>query len=67
MKMKIEYLTEGAYIRALTQALYRKYCDCVDIFGVTSEIVNILYEALNECIDYCDKYDIDYNLNYDND
>ena len=66
MKMKIEHATEDVYIRTLMQALYREHCDCTDFFGATSEIVHILNQALCECMDYCDKYNIDYNLNYDN-
>ena len=66
MKMKIEYTKEAAYIRALTQALYREYCNRVGDFGAASEIVNILYEMLIKCMECCDKYNVDYNLNYDN-
>ena len=40
--------------------------DCVDIFGDASEVASILYKALMDCMKYCDKYDIDYSLNYDN-
>ena len=67
MKMKNEYETENAYVYALTQALYREYCDCIGRFGVTSETANMLYEMLLECIRYCDKHNVDYNLNYDYD
>lgn len=67
MMMKIKYETENAYIHALTQELYREYCDCVGRFGVASEVTDMLYEMLLECIRYCDKYNVDYNLNYDND
>lgn len=50
----------------LLHMLYRNYCDCVDIFGDASEVAVILYKALMDCMKYCDKYDIDYSLNYDN-
>lgn len=53
-------------MQSLTHTLYRKYCDCVDIFGDASEVAAILYKALMDCMKYCDKYDIDYSLNYDN-
>ena len=67
MTMKIDNENESTYMQSLTHTLYRKYCDCVDIFGDSSEVAVILYKALLDCMKYCDKYDIDYHLNYDND
>lgn len=66
MTMKINSANEPTYMQALIHALYRNYCDCVDIFGDASEVATILYKALKDCMKYCDKYDIDYSLNYDN-
>lgn len=66
MTMKIENGNESTYMQSLTHILYRKYCDCVDIFGDASEVAVILYKALLDCMKYCDKYNIDYSLNYDN-
>ena len=65
--MKIENGNESTYMQSLTHILYCQYCDCVDIFGDASEVAVILYKALLDCMKYCDKYDIDYSLNYDND
>lgn len=67
MMMKIDNVSEPTYMQSLLHMLYRKYCDCVDIFGDASEVAVILYKALLDCMKYCDKYDIDYHLNYDND
>ncbi len=66
MTMKIDNTNESTYMQSLTHTLYRKYCDCVDIFGNTSEVTAILYKALMDCMKYCDKSDIGYSLNYDN-
>ena len=65
MMMKIDNANEPTYMQSLIHTLYRNYCDCVDIFGDTSEVAAILYKALMDCMKYCDKYDIDYSLNYD--
>ena len=64
--MKIENGNESTYMQSLTHILYRQYCDCVDIFGDSAEVAVILYKALLDCMKYCDKYNIDYSLNYDN-
>ena len=53
-------------MQSLIHTLYRNYCDCVDIAGETSEVAAILYKALLDCMKYCDKYNVDYSLNYDN-
>ena len=66
MMMKIDNENEQTYMQSLLHMLYRKYCDCVDIFGDDSEVATTLYKALIDCMKYCDKYDIDYSLNYDN-
>lgn len=66
MKMRINDTNELTDMQSLIHTLYRKYCDCVDIFGDASEVAAILYKALMDCMKYCDKYDIDYSLNYDN-
>ena len=64
--MKINGANEPTYMQSLIHTLYRNYCDCVDIFGDASEVATILYRALTDCMKHCDKYDIDYSLNYDN-
>lgn len=66
MMMKIDITSEPTYMQSLIHTLYRKYCDCVDIFGDASEVATILYKALMDCMKYSDKYGIDYSLNYDN-
>ena len=66
MTMKINGANEPTYMQSLIHTLYRNYCDCVDIFGDASEVAAILYKALMDCMKHCDKYDIDYSLNYDN-
>ena len=66
MTMKIDNANEPTYMQSLIHTLYRNYCDCVDISGEASEVAVILYKALLDCMKYCDKYDIDYSLNYDN-
>ena len=66
MMMKINSTNEPTYMQSLIHTLYRNYCDCVDILGDESEVAVILYKALLDCMKYCDKYDIDYSLNYDN-
>lgn len=66
MMMKINSANEPTYMQSLIHTLYHNYCDCVDIAGEASEVAVILYKALLDCMKYCDKYDIDYSLNYDN-
>ena len=66
MMMNFDNANESTYIQSLIHTLYRKYCDCVDIFGDDSEVAVILHKALLDCMIYCDKYNIDYSLNYDN-
>ena len=66
MMMKINSANEPTYMQSLIHTLYRNYCDCVDIAGEASEVAIILHRALLDCMIYCDKYDIDYSLNYDN-
>ena len=65
--MNFDNANESTYMQSLTHTLYRKYCDCLGIFGDASEVADILYKALLDCMKYCDKYGIDYSLNYDND
>lgn len=66
MMMKINSANKPTYMQALIHTLYRNYCNCVDIAGDESEVTDILYKALIDCMKYCDKHDIDYSLNYDN-
>ena len=66
MMMRIDITSEPTYMQSLIHTLYRNYCDCVDIAGEKSEVAIILYNALLDCMKYCDKYNVDYSLHYDN-
>lgn len=62
---KFVKIEKPTYMQNLVHILYKEYCNSVDMLGERSKISVALYMALRECMEYCDKNDIDYSLNYD--
>lgn len=65
MKKSVK-IEKPTYMQNLVHILYKEYCNSVDVLGERSEVAVILYKALLDCMKHCDKHDIDYSLNYDN-